>query len=123
MISQKDKEFADFNQILTFINGDTNLDIPYTSAVAEEVDQVLKDNINYTVPDPSAPYISKTASLKGTALDDIITEANTKFITGEYDEAKWRSEVERWRSQGGDDVIKELNEAYEADESVDHSAD
>ena len=119
----KDKEFADFNQILTFINGDTNLDIPYTSAVAEEVDQVLEDNINYTVPDPSAPYISKTASLKGTALDDIITEANTKFITGEYDEAKWRSEVERWRSQGGDDVIKELNEAYEADESVDHSAD
>lgn len=114
----KDKEFADFNQMLSFISKDTNLDIPYTSKVAEEVADVLEDNVNYTVPNPAAPYISKTASLKGSALDDIVYEANTKFITGEYDEAKWRSEVERWRKQGGDDVIRELNEAYVADDSV-----
>jgi putative aldouronate transport system substrate-binding protein len=113
-----DKEFADLNQILTFISGESNLNIPYASKVAKEVDEVLEDNINYTVSNPAAPYISKTASLKGTALDDIITEANTKFIMGEYDEAKWKSEVERWRIQGGDKVIEELNEAYQADTSV-----
>lgn len=116
--TSNDKEFADLNQLCTFINGKSNLDIPYATAVAEEVDKVLDDNVNYTVPNPAAPYVSKTASLRGSALTDIIAEANTKFIKGDITEEQWKAEVERWRTSGGNDVIKEYTEAYMADPSV-----
>lgn len=114
-----DKEFADFNQICTFISGNESpLKTKYATNVAEEVDLVQKESIQYTVPNPAAPYISKTASLQGTALDDIISEANTKFIKGDIDEAGWNAAIEEWKAKGGTKVIDELNEAYAADESV-----
>lgn len=113
-----DKEFADFNQMCTFISGESALNIPYASKVAEDVENVLEDNVNYTVPNPAAPYVSETATLRGTSLDDIISEANTKFIKGDITEDQWKAEVERWKTSGGSDVIKELTEQYLADPSV-----
>ena len=56
----------------------------------------------------------------GTALDDIITEANTKFILGNIDEDGWRAAVEQWKVKGGEKVVAELDEAFQADDSVDH---
>ena len=119
-ITKYDKEFADLNQCLPLITGNTNLDVPFATKCAEEVDKVQKDNVNYTVANPAEPYVSNTAALMGTALDDIITEANTKFILGNIDEAGWRAAVEQWKVKGGEKVVAELDEAFQADDSVDH---
>lgn len=114
-----DKEFADLNQICTFISGnDSPLKTKYATKAAEEVDLVQDESSQFTVPNPAAPYISKTASLQGTALDDIITEANTKFIKGDIDEEGWHNAIKQWEAKGGLKVIDELNEAYQADTSV-----
>ena len=105
---------------MPLITGATNLNVPYASECAKEVDLVQKDNVNYTVPNPAEPYVSNTAALMGSALDDIMTEADTKFILGNIDENGWRAAVEQWKSKGGEKVIKELNEQFLADDSVDH---
>ena len=111
--------YADLNQLMTFISGnDMPVEIPYASEAAERVDEVIEENIAYTVPDPSAPYVSNTYSLKGTMLDAIMSEATTKFITGDITEDQWKSEIERWRAQGGDDVIAEYTEQWKADASA-----
>ena len=111
--------YADLNQLMTFISGnDMPIEIPYASEAAERVDEVIEENIAYTVPDPSAPYVSNTYSLKGTMLDAIMSEATTKFITGDITEDQWKSEIERWRAQGGDDVIAEYTEQWKADASA-----
>ena len=119
-ITKFDKEFADLNQCLPLITGATNLNVPFTTECAKEVDLIQKENVKYTVPNPAEPYVSNTAALMGTALDDIMTEANTKYILGNIDEAGWRAAVEQWKAKGGEKVIAELNEQFLADDSVDH---
>ncbi|MCX7714407.1 MAG: extracellular solute-binding protein [Clostridia bacterium] len=107
------KEFADLNQFATGII-ETQLKKKYTTTVAETVDKVYKDNENYVVANPAEPLVSDTYSRKGPQLDSIITSANTKFIVGQISEAEYKAELERWKTQGGDDYIKEINEAYKA---------
>lgn len=105
------KEFADLNQFATGIV-ETELKKAYATTVAADVDRVYKDNESYVVGNPAEPLVSDTYSRKGPQLDSIITSANTKYIVGQLDEAGYKAELERWRTQGGDDYIKEINEEY-----------
>ncbi|MGN0149885.1 MAG: extracellular solute-binding protein [Clostridia bacterium] len=113
------KEYADLNQfapgIVTFPDG---LKTKYDTDVAEKVQAVYDENKLYTVANPAEPYVSDTYSTKGPQLDAIMAEANTKYICGQISEDEWLAQVERWRSQGGDKVIEEMNAAYKADSSV-----
>lgn len=110
------KYYMDLNQLLTFSSGnEVSINVPYASEAAEKVDLVIEDNANYSVPNPAAPYISNTYSLKGTMLDAIIDEANTKYIKGDITEEQWKAEVQRWRDQGGDKVIEEITEQWKND--------
>lgn len=114
-----DGQFADLNQLLTFVAGnEESVKIPYTSAVAEVVDQVIKDNGNYSIPNPAAPYVSNTYSLKGTMLDTIMQEATTKYIKGDITVDQWKAEIQKWRDAGGDEVIEELTEQWRNDEAA-----
>lgn len=108
------KEFADLNQFATSFIPDVGYKKAYTTKTAEDVDNVYKDNEKYVVANPAEPLVSDTYSRKGPQLDSIITSANTKYIVGQIDEAGYKAELERWKQQGGDDYIKEINEAYAA---------
>lgn len=108
------KEFADLNQFATSFVPDVGLKKAYATKTAEDVDKVYLDNENYVVGNPAEPLVSDTYSRKGPQLDDIISGANTKFIVGQLDEAGYKAELERWKTQGGNDYIKEINEAYKA---------
>ncbi|MCH5184505.1 MAG: extracellular solute-binding protein [Oscillospiraceae bacterium] len=107
------KEYADLNQVATGII-ETQLKKRYSTDVAEKADIVMKDNEKYIVSNPAEPLVSDTYSMKGPQLDEIISSANTKFIVGKIDEAAYKKEIEKWRSQGGDEYIKEINDAYNA---------
>ena len=111
------KEYADLNQFATGIIA-TDLKIKYTAPVAEKIDAVYKDNEQHAVANPAEPYVSNTYSTRGPQLDAIMKEANTKFIVGQISEDEWLAQRDRWLQQGGQQVIDELNEAHEADESV-----
>ena len=47
-----------------------------------------------------------------------MAEAKTKYIVGQITAEQYQAEIERWKSMGGADVIKEINEAYKADDTV-----
>lgn len=107
------KEFGDLNKISTAIV-EQKLIKTYANKTAEQVDVVYKDNVQYAVANPAEALISDTYSRKGPQLDAIINEARTRFIVGQITEEQWKSEIERWKTQGGNDVIKEMNEQYKA---------
>ena len=111
------KEYADLNQFATGIIP-TKLKTKYTAPVAEKIDLVYEDNEQYAVANPAEPYVSATYSKKGPQLDAIMAEAKTKFIVGQITEDEYKAEIERWKTMGGADVIKEINEAYKADDTI-----
>ena len=113
------KEYNDLNQLsMAIVSYDNALKTAYTAPVAEKIDQVYEENRGYAVSNPVEPYVSATYSKKGPQLDSIMEEAKVKFIVGQIDEDAYKAEIERWKSMGGADVIKEYNEAYQADSSV-----
>lgn len=73
---------------------------------------MMKNNEAIAVSNPVEPLISQTAVEKGTELNKIIADARVKFIMGTLDEAGFNKEVEKWRSQGGDQMIKDYTELY-----------
>lgn len=105
------KEYADLNQFSTAIV-EAGLKKTYTTKVAEDVENVYKDNENYVVGNPAEPFVSDTYSRKGPQLDAIITEANTKFIVGQITEEQYKAELERWKTNGGNDYVAEINKQY-----------
>ncbi len=111
------KEYNDLNQFATGIIA-TERKVKYTAPVAEKIDQVYEDNEQYAVANPAEPYVSATYSKKGPQLDSIMAEAKTKFIVGQITEDEYKAEIERWKTMGGSDVIKEINEAYQADSTA-----
>ncbi|MGG1517957.1 extracellular solute-binding protein [Paenibacillus oryzisoli] len=73
---------------------------------------MLKNNESIAVSNPVEPLISQTAVEKGTELNKIIADARVKFIMGTLDEAGFNKEVEKWRAQGGDQLMKDYTELY-----------
>lgn len=79
---------------------------------AEGINQRLKEYMDASVGDPSYGLIAPTYLEKGAQLDTIYKDASIRFVLGEIDEAGFKAAVEQWRSTGGDQVRKELEEAY-----------
>lgn len=73
--------------------------------------QIVYENENYIVPNPAITLKSTTYNERGGELEQIITDAQTKFIMGQIDEAGWKAEVEKWRKSGGDQMAAEYKES------------
>ncbi|HEX7057099.1 MAG TPA: ABC transporter substrate-binding protein, partial [Bacilli bacterium] len=71
------------------------------------------DNLKYMINDPAAALDSKTLAEKGTQLQQIINDATYKYILGDIDLNGFQAEIEKWKKQGGDQVIQEINESYQ----------
>ena len=112
-------ELSDLNQIsmgiITYPNG---LKTKYTVPVAEKVDKVYEENRQHAISNLAEPYISETYTKNGPVLDDIINTAKLNFITGKISEEAFEQEIERWKQNGGDSYIKDINEEYKKDTSV-----
>ncbi|MNI97968.1 Lipoprotein LipO precursor [compost metagenome] len=73
---------------------------------------MIEANQSIIVANPAEGLESSTYLQKGTMLDDAIEEARTRYITGSLDDAGFDRAVENWRLNGGDDIIREINDAY-----------
>ena len=113
------EEMSDLNQIsMGIINFPDALKTKYAVPVAEKVDKVYEENRQYAVNNHAEPYISETYTKSGPVLDDIINSAKGNFIIGKISEEEYDKEVERWKHEGGDNYIKDINEDYRKDTSV-----
>jgi|SRR5690625_3227102 len=76
--------------------------------------ELFKDNEDYLIHDLSVSLESETFSEQGDRLQEIINDATTNYILDELDEDGFNKEIEKWKEQGGDDIIKEYNESWQA---------
>lgn len=77
----------------------------------EEAERYTEDNGKFVVPDPSNGLESKTYDERGVELYKIISDATYNYMLGKLDEAGFYQEVERWKRQGGAQIIREYSEA------------
>ncbi len=77
-----------------------------------KANQLTIENLGFMTNDPAAALDSATNAAKGVQLQQIITDATYKYILGNIDKDGFQAEIDKWKSQGGDQVIQEINDAY-----------
>lgn len=75
---------------------------------------LYETDIEYCIPNYGAPYTSDTYVNIGKDLDKIIGDARLDYITGVIDDVGLQESKDQWFRSGGEDVIKEMNELYHA---------
>lgn len=73
-------------------------------------DQLSEDNEQFRVDDPTVSLSSTTFDEKNTELSAIIMDATYNYILGNLTAEGFRTEVEKWRANGGDLIIQEYGE-------------
>ncbi|WP_231916297.1 extracellular solute-binding protein [Microbacterium karelineae] len=90
----------------------------YRPKQASEPEQELYDkrlaieehDTEYAVYNAAAAYVSPTYVSKGAQLDVIVSDARLKYIAGQISREDLEGEIERWRAEGGDTIISEIND-------------
>ncbi|MDX8045747.1 extracellular solute-binding protein [Gracilibacillus sp. S3-1-1] len=85
---------------------------PKNELYAKQYEQI-RDNNNILINDPTAPLDSETFGQKGGALQQIIDDATSNYMLGDLDLDGFNEEIDRWKAEGGEQVIEEYNEAYQ----------
>ncbi|MCL2214256.1 MAG: extracellular solute-binding protein [Treponema sp.] len=78
---------------------------------------VVYDQITpYAIVNPVTPIalMSPTWTSRSSSLNTIINDAVVNFIMGNINQAGFRTEVQRWYSEGGTQALSELQAAYDA---------
>ncbi|WP_235941311.1 extracellular solute-binding protein [Paenibacillus puerhi] len=88
------------------------LKVAKSSKLTEIAEQLVRDNEKFVVRDPMVSVESKTYDEKSIELYKIISDATYNYILGHLNEAGFRQEIERWKRNGGQQVIDEYEEAY-----------
>ena len=68
--------------------------------------------IPYCLVNLAYPFISETAVAMGADLDNIVKDAQFKYIMERIDEAEYKAAVNQYMRAGGDRVVREYNDAY-----------
>ncbi|MCY8971231.1 extracellular solute-binding protein [Bacillus atrophaeus] len=73
-------------------------------------EELTEDNNKIIVANPAESLYSAAASERGEELQKIIDDATYKYILGEINESQFNKEIEKWKTNGGKQIIEE----YEA---------
>ncbi|MEX1029049.1 MAG: extracellular solute-binding protein [Paenibacillaceae bacterium] len=84
----------------------------FAYAVKERADELVRDNESMLIDDPTAPLDSETNNEMGLGLQNIIDDATYLYILGEIDGSGFDKAIRSWKEQGGDQVIKQFNDAW-----------
>lgn len=78
---------------------------------------VIESNVKIAVHNPASGYLlgSSVYAESGSDLNDIISRARTQYIVGQLDEEGLKEQFKVWEQRGGNDLIEEINELYNAD--------
>lgn len=78
--------------------------------------KLVRENENYVVKNPALVLDSAIYTERGKELEQMITDAETKFIMGKMDEAGWQAEIDKWKKAGGDQLMEQYKAAYLKDQ-------
>ncbi|AFH60396.1 extracellular solute-binding protein [Paenibacillus caseinilyticus] len=97
----------------TFFNLEGYKGVPLKDTpLGEKGKRIPKESLASAVRNPAAGLESRTYTERGRELEERIGDAQTKFIMGRIDEAGWQAEVQAWLKAGGEQMIREYEEAY-----------
>lgn len=111
------KNYAALNQTVAYITLSEPVDPPLKKSDTKIVEaNMKKEAIQYAVFNPALTYLvnAPTYATNGGVLDEQLKAARTQYICGQIDEAGLNSAFDRWSKQGGEAIIKEVNEQYQA---------
>lgn len=108
------------NQMVTYTPGW----VPAAPVARTEREQALQECYELrtrpvAVTNPAIAYLSASEinATYGADLDSILADARTQYICGVIDEEGLQAAWDDWSSKGGQDLIDEINEAYQADQA------
>ena len=109
-----EREVLPFNSILIG-EPETNghYESTFTYEPRQKAEDLYKDNEDYLINDPTVTLESETDIEQGERLQEIINDATYNYMLGEIDEDGFEQQIEEWKNQGGDDIIKEYNESFQ----------
>ncbi|MFC0558286.1 extracellular solute-binding protein [Halalkalibacter alkalisediminis] len=81
--------------------------------VRQKADQLVLDNNDYLIQNPTITLDSDTFIRDGDRLKQMIDDATVRYILGQTDQAGFEATVENWKSQGGNAIIEEFNASYQ----------
>ena len=82
--------------------------------MSQKIQTDQRQNQQYAIMDPTYPFISPTFVSRNAELRSIIADAMIQFVMGQINEAGYWAAVERWRSSGGQQIINEYTQAFDA---------
>lgn len=108
--------YAGLNQMLPYIPRYTPTPSVETNERTARQNEVYVENEACAVFNPALSYLANSATYSdvGATLDEIIKQARTQYICGEIDEAGLQAAADAWLAQGGQQIIDEVNEQYQA---------
>lgn len=77
-----------------------------------EAQRLIEENANYAVLNPAYSLESETNTTQGSELQKVMTDATYKYILGKIQLDEFKSSIESWKKQGGNNIIKEYEAAY-----------
>lgn len=72
-------------------------------------DQLSEDNESFVVNDPTVSLSSPTFDEKNAELSALIADATYNYILGNIDPEGFSQEIDRWRRNGGDQIMEEYD--------------
>lgn len=111
--------YAGLNQLLGFLPSteEANAKVPLAiDKFTQAQNDAYAAALPYAELNPAAAYLvnSPTYATDGKMLEDNVKAARTQYICGEIDKAGLEAAIETWKNQGGDQIIAEVNEQYQA---------
>jgi len=121
-VSADSKELAEqtttWQQLMTGVTGplyhQPRWPTPYEQEMWDKRKALEASDYEQAVFDPTSAYVSETYTSKGAQLDTIVTDARIQYVAGQIDERGLQDAIALWRSSGGDQIIRELNDLARA---------
>ncbi len=106
-----------YSQLATNVTTDLQYYLPKQETEAKEADyqhrqDLMASDAESAVFNPAAAYVADTYVTKGVQLDQIIGDARIQYIAGQIDDDGWNAAIKQWQKQGGDDIVKEMNDLH-----------
>lgn len=114
--AQGTTDIGDLFRMLTPPNVNYTAGSQYFSDAEQEawtrlVDQAYHDHFKIGIDDPTVGFVSASSLRRGPALNQLIVDNVKALISGRTSMSQYGQFVQTWKSQGGDQVRRELQDA------------
>lgn len=107
------RKYNDIRQITPFYTTQ-NLTANNQPEISKKIVSLMNEDAQYAVNNVALPFISDTDVETGGDLQTQIDDAKIKYVIGSLDLDGWKAAIKDWESAGGEQIIKEYTQQYQA---------